>query len=193
MTPHWSGGLAFSYFPAQGNFGMITLSADNTTVTLSDDFTRLQAQYNNVTFINSPSQASAGQTQFPACNPPNPPDFLASNALPPTPDDAACQCVKTKASTCTFIETNNPQQPAIIGSLLDTGCSLLGQQGGSCSPIGGSGSAGQYGILSFCDSSTVFPSPLLFFYSNVYVLFSYEARLCLLGVLRYHQDEPSVL
>lgn len=150
MTPIWSGGLAFSYFPAQGNFGMITLSSDNTTVTTSDDFNRLKAQYSNVAFINSPSQSTAGQTQFPTCPQPNS-TFLASSALPPTPNDAACQCVAQHSFTCTFKETNNPGEAAVIGSLLDTACSLFGQQGGSCSTIGGSGSAGQYGALSFCD------------------------------------------
>ncbi|KAF8490720.1 Glucanosyltransferase-domain-containing protein [Gautieria morchelliformis] len=153
MVPNWSGGLAFSYFPAQGNFGMITLSPDNTTVTTSNDFNLLKAQYNNVTFINSPSQSAAGQTQFPACPQPNS-TFLASSTLPPTPNDTACQCLAQNSFSCTFKETNSPGEPAVIGSLTDTACSLLGQQGGSCSAIGGSGSAGQYGSLSFCSPVT---------------------------------------
>jgi 1,3-beta-glucanosyltransferase GAS1 len=150
MVPTWSGGLAFSYFPAQGSFGMITLSSDNTTVTTSDDFNRLKAQYANVTFINSPSQSSAGQTQFPACPQPNS-TFLASSSLPPTPNDAVCQCLAQNSFTCTFKETSSLAEPAVVGSLTDTACAFLGQNGGSCSPIGGSGSSGQYGSLSFCD------------------------------------------
>ncbi|KIJ45700.1 carbohydrate-binding module family 43 protein [Sphaerobolus stellatus SS14] len=155
MNDHWSGGIAFSYFPAEGGYGMITLSgANNQTVNPNDDFTRLKAEYNNVTFINSPSQSSEGQTQFPACTEPDLVNFFASPSLPPTPNAAACQCIQKNAVSCTFIETNSAQEPAIIGNLLDTGCSLLGAQGGSCSPIGGNGTTGQYGALSFCDSVT---------------------------------------
>lgn len=150
MSPIWSGGLAFSYFPAQGGYGMVTLSSDNTTVTTSNDFNLLKAQYGNVTFINSPSQSSAGTTQFPACPQPNS-TFLASTSLPPTPNEAVCQCLAQKSFTCTFKETNSPQEAAVVGALTDTGCSFLGQAGGTCSPIGGSGSSGQYGSVSFCD------------------------------------------
>ncbi|KAF8592022.1 carbohydrate-binding module family 43 protein [Ramaria rubella] len=173
MVPNWSGGLAFSYFPAQGGFGMITLSPDNTTVTTSDDFTRLQAQYANVTFINSPSQSTAGQTQFPACPQPNS-TFLASSSLPPTPDDAACQCLAQNTFTCNFKETNNPNEAAVIGTLTDTACSLFGQQGGSCSPIGGSGSSGQYGALSFCDPVT----KLDYVFSAFYEITNRNAQSC---------------
>ena len=67
MTSVWSGGLAFSYFPAVGGYGMITLSADNTTVTTSDDFTRLQNVLSNITYVNEPTQSSASPSTYPAC------------------------------------------------------------------------------------------------------------------------------
>ncbi|KAF8528028.1 Glucanosyltransferase-domain-containing protein [Hysterangium stoloniferum] len=129
------GGMAFSYFPADGGFGMVTLSQDNSTV----------AQYNNVTLVDSPTRDNAGQDQFPACAPPDA-TFLASTSLPPTPNESVCHC--------TFRETDNPGEAVIVGQLIDIACSLFGQQGGSCSPIGGSGSSGQYGSLSYCDPIT---------------------------------------
>jgi hypothetical protein len=43
---------------------------------------------------------------------------------------------------------------AVVGELLDVGCNLLGQAGGSCTDIGGNGSTGVYGRLSDCDPST---------------------------------------
>ena len=150
MAPNWSGGLAFSYFASQGSFGMTTLSSDNKTITPNNDFTLLKAQYSNVTFINSPTQSAAGQTQFPACPQPNS-TFLASSTLPPTPNSSACQCLAQNTFTCTFTETNNPNESAVVGELTDSACSLYGAQGGSCSPIGGSGSSGVYGAVSFCD------------------------------------------
>lgn len=153
-TPVWSGGVAFSYFPAesgQGEFGMITLSTDGSTVTPNTDFENLKTMYNQVSFINNPSQSSAPSAAFPACPQQNT-TFLASTTLPSTPSDSACQCLESNLS-CQF----NPQTSntsAIVGSLLDTACSLLGSVGGSCDPIAANGQTGQYGTVSSCDPST---------------------------------------
>ncbi|KAI9431431.1 carbohydrate-binding module family 43 protein/Glycoside hydrolase family 72 protein [Lactarius indigo] len=152
-VPVWSGGVAFSYFPAesgQGEFGMVTLSSDGSTVTPNTDFDNLKTMYNQVSFINDPGQSSAASA-YPACPQQNS-SFLASTTLPPTPSDSACQCLESNLS-CQF----NPQTSntsAIIGSLLDTACSLLGTVGGSCDPIAGNGQTGQYGTVSSCDPST---------------------------------------
>jgi hypothetical protein len=150
MNQIWSGGMAFSYFPSTGNFGMIALSPDGTTVTPNGDFTLLQQQYGNATLPTTPSQSSAGQTQFPACAGPTT-SFLASNTLPPTPNAAACQCIDNSALSCAFKDPNSPNDAAIIGTLIGQACTFLGQNGGNCNNIGASGSAGQYGAVSFCD------------------------------------------
>lgn len=155
MNTEWSGGLAFSYFPAVGGYGLIELSGnDNSTVNINDDFTRLQAQYGNVTFATTPTQADAGQDVFPSCPSPTPPIWLPSTNLPPTPNNGACQCLNQNAFSCKFIQTNSPQESAIVGELINDGCSLLGAQNGSCDAIGGSGISGQYGAVSFCDPIT---------------------------------------
>lgn len=160
MTDVWSGGVAFSYFPAtssQGQFGMVTISSDNTTVTVSDDFTRLQAQYGNVT--SPPNTPSApGSTTFPSCPAQNS-TFLASTTLPPTPNDASCNCLEASLA-CTFApKTSNTS--AIVGPLLDLTCSLLGGAGGNCDGISANGSTGTYGAVSACSPGTflVFVSP----------------------------------
>jgi len=70
MTNIWLGGLAFSYFPAssQGHqFGMATLSSDNTSVTTNADFDNLVAEYGKVSFVNSPSQSSVAASTFGVC------------------------------------------------------------------------------------------------------------------------------
>ncbi|KAJ6612845.1 Glucanosyltransferase-domain-containing protein [Mycena sp. CBHHK59/15] len=70
MTNVWSGGLAFSYFPAESaghQFGMATLSSDNTTVTTNADFDNLVLQYGKVSFVNSPAQSAASASSFSAC------------------------------------------------------------------------------------------------------------------------------
>lgn len=151
MSPVWSGGIAFSYFPAtsaQGQFGMVTISADGKTVTTSDDYDKLKTQYGLVSPPNSPAQASVTAAAYPTCPTTNS-TFLASKVLPPTPNQAACGCLEN-ALSCQFTPPTS-NYSAIAGTLLDTGCNLLGQAGGSCLDIGGNGTTGVYGRVSDCD------------------------------------------
>ncbi|PBL00945.1 glycoside hydrolase family 72 protein [Armillaria gallica] len=150
MSDVWSGGIAFSYFPAtsvQGQFGMVNISSDGSTVTTGDDFARLKTEYGQISPPNSPSQSSA-TTTYPACPTTND-TFAASSTLPPTPNEDACNCL-FRSLDCQFTpQTSN--YSAIVGELINTACSLLGSSGGSCDDIGGSGANGTYGRLSGCD------------------------------------------
>ncbi|EJD04270.1 glycoside hydrolase family 72 protein [Fomitiporia mediterranea MF3/22] len=172
MSPVWSGGIAFSYFPAQsdqGQFGMVTISGN--TVTPNDDFTRLAQQYGNATGPNTPTQSGAGSTQFPACPAQNS-SFFASTTLPPTPNDTACACVVNSLS-CQFTpQTTNTT--VLVGDLLNTACGLLGQNGGTCNDIAGSGSSGSYGRMAFCDPA----SKLSFVMTQFYEATSRNAASC---------------
>ncbi|GLB36499.1 putative splits internally a 1,3-beta-glucan molecule and transfers the newly generated reducing end (the donor) to the non- reducing end of another 1,3-beta-glucan molecule (the acceptor) forming a 1,3-beta linkage, resulting in the elongation of 1,3-beta-glucan chains in the cell wall [Lyophyllum shimeji] len=151
MSPVWSGGVAFSYFPAQsadGQFGMVTISSDGKTVTTGDDFNRLKTQYNQATGPNSPAKGSAPAAAYPSCPTTNS-TFVASTNLPPTPNESACNCLLSTLS-CRFTPATN-NYTAVVGQLLDTACSLVGQKGGNCDEIGGNGQTGVYGRLSGCD------------------------------------------
>jgi hypothetical protein len=148
MSPVWSGGVAFSYFPAesaQGQFGMVNISGS--TVTTGDDFNNLKTQYGQASPPNSPS-AGSSSSSYPAC-PSISSTFNASDTLPPTPNEAACDCLENILS-CRFTPATN-NYSIIVGELTDTACSLLGQQGGSCNDIGGDGVAGVYGRVADCD------------------------------------------
>jgi hypothetical protein len=162
MTAVWSGGIAFSYFPAQspqGQFGMVTISADKSTVTPGADFNALQQQYSAVEFINSPAQSAVGPATYPSC-PAATSLFNASDALPPTPNDAACSCLENHLS-CQFTP-QTPNVSAIVGVLLNQACSLLGGKGGSCSDISSNGATGSYGLVSGCSPSTSLYAIVLF-------------------------------
>lgn len=164
MSPEWSGGLAFSYFPAasvQGEFGMVNISADGSSVTTGNDFNALASQYGQVNAPNTPNQNSSGNTNYPSC-PAQSATFLASSSLPPTPNDQSCQCLDTTLSCLFTPQTSN--YTVIVGQLLDTGCSLLGQAGGNCNDIAGNGSSGEYGRVSYCDP----PTKLSFIFSQYY-------------------------
>lgn len=159
MSDVWSGGIAFSYFPAssvQGQFGMVTISADGSTVQTSDDFNRLKDQYTQVSPPNTPAMGSVSAASYPSCPSTNT-SWVASNTLPPTPNFAACECLES-ALSCQFTPATT-NYSAIVGELLDVGCSLLGQRGGSCADIGSDGQAGVYGRVSACDPSKLSPDP----------------------------------
>ncbi|KAF8155936.1 glycoside hydrolase family 72 protein [Crassisporium funariophilum] len=155
MAPVWSGGIAFSYFPAtsaQGEFGMVTISADGSTVTTSADFDRLKTQYGLVTsFVDSPAQSAAAASSYPACAAANT-GFVASTTLPPTPNEAACKCLESTLS-CHFTPQSS-NYTGVLGALIDEGCGMLGQlnqPGVSCVDIGGDGQTGVYGRVADCD------------------------------------------
>jgi len=123
---------------------MVTISADGSTVTTTTDFDNLATAYGAVQFDNTPPQSSAPAASYPACPAENS-TFLGSSTLPPTPVDAACQCVEASLS-CRF----NPQTSnttGILGPLLNTACGLVGD----CSAIAGFGDNGTYGPVSACD------------------------------------------
>lgn len=154
MSPVWSGGIAFSYFPAssvQGQFGMVTISADGRTVTTSEDFDRLKAQYTAVTGPNEPAQSAAGAATYPAC-PAASTGFEASSTLPPTPNGPACDCLVSTLSCHFTPQTSN--YSVVLGQIINSACDLLGGQGGNCNDIGGNGQTGVYGRVSGCDPST---------------------------------------
>jgi 1,3-beta-glucanosyltransferase GAS1 len=181
MSPVWSGAIAFSYFSAtspQGEFGMVTISADGSSVTPSADYVTLQQQYSNVAFINSPTQSAAGAATYPTC-PATTASFNASDTLPSTPNDAACSCLEKNLS-CQFTpQTNNVT--AIVGVLLNQACSFLGQAGKSCSDISSDGTTGIYGSVSGCDPSTPF---LVCYHFGFQRFYRHRTVICHESILR---------
>lgn len=129
---------------------MVNISSDGKTVTVGDDFNRLKTQYSQVTFATTPAQADAGSNTQATCPTPDT-AFLASTTLPPTPVDTACNCLTSGALTCEFTQAGVENAAVIEGDLLNYACSAIGTMGGSCDPIGASGTAGTYGPFSVCD------------------------------------------
>ena len=183
MNAVWSGGIAFSYFPATstgGSFGIVTVSGN--TVTTGPDFDSLAAGYTAVTFINSPARGSSSVT-YPTCAAPST-AFVASNTLPPTPNDGACACVQ-RTTSCQFTP-KVADYSAVVGQLIGAGCTLLSQTGGNCLDIGGDGQTGVYGRLAGCDPGKLLSSlPLI--PQSLMTLFSYQGLLHHEPILRSQQ------
>lgn len=151
-TAVWSGGVAFSYFPAistDGQFGIVNVTGS--TVTTGQDFENLKAAYAAANPTNSPTQSAAPSPSYASC-PSSSGTWLASNNLPPTPNDAACSCLDSVVSCLFSPEVANTT--AIVGELFNTACELLGGQGSNCDAISGNGTTGTYGAVSGCDTSS---------------------------------------
>ncbi|KAJ2919279.1 hypothetical protein MD484_g1106, partial [Candolleomyces efflorescens] len=173
MSDVWSGGIAFSYFPAAsaaGQFGMVTVSADGNSITTSSDWDALVTQYGGATGPNTPSQSSVAASTYGTC--PSESTFLGSNTLPPTPNESDCGCLES-ALSCQFTPATR-NYSAIVGELINTGCSLLGEAGGSCVDIGGDGQTGVYGRISACDPTV----KLSYVMSQYYEAQSRNAQAC---------------
>lgn len=138
-TAVWSGGVAFSYFPNSQDYGIITLSSDNTTVITSTEFDNLAAQLKNVTVATTPSKSFVSTAAAPAC-PSGVAGFAASTTFPPTPDQDVCNCLETSAFPC----VNTQTLPMAVGELIDYGCTLLPQDDttATCDDIGANGTSG---------------------------------------------------
>ncbi|KAJ9103607.1 hypothetical protein QFC20_004763 [Naganishia adeliensis] len=154
-TDVFSGGIAFSYFPTSDGYGMVTFSGtDGQQVQTSDDFTRLASQLKNITSPpNTPTESSVQVTQG-VCPAAENATFQASETLPPTPNDAVCDCLYEKSFSC-VVAAETANKPDIVGALTDYACSLLGASNASasCDPIASNGSTGVYGPLSYCSPS----------------------------------------
>ncbi|TFK21136.1 1,3-beta-glucanosyltransferase [Coprinopsis marcescibilis] len=147
MSVAWSGGVAFNYFPTaavNGDFGVVTLSADNTTVTVSEEFTSLGERYGAFNGPNSPSRDSVAAPTYGTCVAPT----GASNTLPGTPNNEACSCL-LGALSC------RPNAAAVADAdlraqLTGEACGLLSRAGGSCDELNGNGATGVYGRAAAC-------------------------------------------
>ncbi|KAG8834635.1 1,3-beta-glucanosyltransferase gas1 [Serendipita sp. 399] len=171
MSTVYSGGVAFSYFPTNDptSFGMVTVT--DTAVTTSQDFTNLASQLSSVTVPTTPSQGSAGNPSLPAC-PSVSAEWLGSTTLPPTPNQAECDCI-WKSSPCVF-SPQTVNQSALFEGLFQSACTYLGTSGGSCTPIGQNGTTGVYGDVSSCDGA----SKLTWVFSQYYLATNNNAQSC---------------
>ncbi|KAJ3752825.1 Glucanosyltransferase-domain-containing protein [Lentinula raphanica] len=90
MSNVCSGGIIFSYFLTeitQSQFAMVNISSHGKTVTIGDDFSRLEAQYGNVTSPpNTPLQGSSSPS-YPSCPGQNSSFTASTTLLAPTQVD----------------------------------------------------------------------------------------------------------
>jgi hypothetical protein len=142
MTDVWIGGIVYMYFQEANDYGLVTIEADNSVSTLAD-FNFLAKELSSVspTTINSASYTPSSVSI--ACPASTGLDWKGSDILPPTPNQAVCDCVSDAALCVVSNSVDETDYGALFGY-------LCGQV--SCAGISGNGTSGQYGSYSFCDA-----------------------------------------
>lgn len=86
MSSVFSGGLVYEYTEEANNYGLVTVSSDNQTVTTNQDFDNLKQQFASAT---NPSGDGGYKSDLPYSNcPPRTSVWEASNDIPDTPKGA---------------------------------------------------------------------------------------------------------
>ncbi|KAI7900684.1 Glucanosyltransferase-domain-containing protein [Cokeromyces recurvatus] len=144
MTGVWSGGIVYEWTQENNRYGLVKIKSSGEAEKM-EDYNNLQERMAKV----KPHGVRMDDyhDEKPNSNCPSiSENWKASNELPPTPSEGACQCmmenlhcaVSDKISMS--MDGNNT-----IGKQLDTMCGVV-----SCSEISGDAENGVYGAFSFC-------------------------------------------
>lgn len=158
MTSVWSGGIVYMYFEEQNNYGLVTIGANN-LVTPLPDYTFLSNQLAMATPVGvSSANFKPTNTVSRACPASTLLDWRGSSDLPPTPNEAVCQCMYDSLSC---VVASNVAE-ANYQTLFDYVCSQV-----SCMGITANGTSGQYGAYSFCSNAEKLSFVLNLYYKKV--------------------------
>ena len=160
MTPVWSGGIVYMYFQEDNQYGkilcfvtllemliregLVSVGSDNKATTLVD--------YENLsTAMAKASPTGVNAASYTPSNSPQPcpttSTWQAATNLPPTPNDAICQCM---VQNLTCVAKSN-LSPDMIKQEFDYICDPA--QGNNCAGILANGSTGVYGAFSGCSDN----------------------------------------
>lgn len=145
MTEVFSGGIVYEWFMGENDYGLVSLTNNDASVSPYPDFTSLRSQL--ATISPSPTQRSAYSASFtaPAC------PSVAANSweaeaspLPPSVNPQLCECMVAN------LECNVKSTDA--DSYADVFDFICGSNGGKyCTGIDRNATTGSYGGLSGCD------------------------------------------
>ncbi|MCJ1274081.1 1,3-beta-glucanosyltransferase gas1 [Puttea exsequens] len=144
MTKVWSGGIVYMYFQEANDYGLVTIGSDKKATTLTD-FDNLSTAMASVK-PSGPNSASYSPTNSPqAC--PTTDTWKAATALPPTPNEAVCNCMVSNL-TCVAKSSLSDDD---VTSQFDYICNP--KLGNFCSGVNANGSTGKYGAYSMCSAN----------------------------------------
>ncbi|TPX35920.1 hypothetical protein SmJEL517_g01747 [Synchytrium microbalum] len=150
MTPVFSGGLVYEYSDEGNDYGLVKISASNTTI-LPDYYTFKNALSQEHPHGISMDQQSA-TSPLSTC-PSQSSTWLATSVLPPTPNSCICDAM-VKSLTCVSSSMVQTASANTVESTLSKVCGMLHAQNpdDACPEIapGNGTSASGYGVYSAC-------------------------------------------
>ncbi|PQK10056.1 hypothetical protein BB8028_0002g03800 [Beauveria bassiana] len=142
MTDVLSGGIVYEYFEEENDYGLVKASDSDSTVTKLDDFDTLEKAMKAVDPQGVSMSSYNPSNKAASCPSVNSSWEAEGSTLPPTPNQAACECA-ANASTC--VPAANLDKSA-YGAIFNYTCA----DASVCSEINGDPSTGKYGVYSMC-------------------------------------------
>ncbi|KAF2645523.1 hypothetical protein P280DRAFT_417348 [Massarina eburnea CBS 473.64] len=157
MTDVFSGGIVYEWFMGANNYGLVSLTNNDASVSPYPDFTSLQSQLASVSPSSTPRSAYTPTTSAPSC--PSVSGTWAAHAspLPPSVNPQLCACMAAELQ-CNIKSTDE----TAYGSVFNFIC---GKNSDYCAGIEHNATTGKYGGLSGCD-----PKDQLAWVANQYYL-----------------------
>ncbi|CZT47096.1 related to 1,3-beta-glucanosyltransferase [Rhynchosporium secalis] len=144
MTEVFSGGIVYEYFQEENDYGLA--SADGTSISTLADYAPFSSQLNAAkpTGVNSATYRPTN-TVGQSCPAVASTWAVSETGLPPTPNQAVCDCMMSTLS-CT-VNTKNVNDTQ-IGDLFSQVCGY--NNGQACTGISTNTTTGNYGVYSMC-------------------------------------------
>ena len=156
MTDVIAGGIVYMYFEEANDYGLVSVSSGNAK-TLAG-YSRLSTVIAKVA-PSSTAMSAYTATNSPAACPTVNSNWKAADTLPPTPNNATCDCMVASLSCVPASGLNSSAYSDLFGS-------ICGLDADACAGINGDTSTGVYGAYVMCTSEQQLAYVLNAYYKN---------------------------
>ncbi|PRP81730.1 putative 1,3-beta-glucanosyltransferase [Planoprotostelium fungivorum] len=151
-----SGGFVYEWSQEANNYGLVNISPDGSSISVTQDFKNLMGRLANINPDRTSLTAYNGSTStVNACPAYNADTFNSqSYPLPPTPDDTVCSCLNSQLACTTFYQNAtlayaNATYLNYIAQDVNFVCS---SNASFCEAISSNSATAKYGMYSGCNS-----------------------------------------
>ncbi|KAI8985983.1 Glucanosyltransferase-domain-containing protein [Pilobolus umbonatus] len=148
MTHVWSGGIVYEWSQENNRYGLVKFGSTGEPEIL-DDYNNFKVQMKNTKPVGV--RMDSYNPQLSASHCPSISDtWKASNSLPPTPSEGACECMVQNLeciASDNVISDDSHTGTNTVGAQMDAMCGIT-----PCDEIGGNPQTGKYGAYSFCSA-----------------------------------------
>jgi hypothetical protein len=141
MTSVWSGGIVYMYYEETNNYGLVSIV--NGEVSTLPDFNSLSKELAEISPSSANTASYKASSTVMSCPPSDALYWKASDVLPPTPNEAICECVSEAAECVVASSVSSEDYSSLFGYL----CGEI-----SCDGITANGTSGVYGAFSGCNA-----------------------------------------